>query len=94
MVPDGLALSGQPTTNAITQNSTVVTLPDGLRLSAQTATQITQNDNGFIIGDIAAPSGDKAGAFVHGSNTTGHYLKLNQSGTTWVFLSTTSVQPS
>ena len=89
----GLALSGEAT-DIITQDSTGVKLAAGLYVSAQTTNPLTQNAGGFLLGLTAAPSGDGAGAIVAGANTTGHYVKINSTGTTWKFLDVTTVQPA
>ena len=91
-VAGGLALSGEAT-DIITQNSTGLKLAAGLYVSAQTTNPLTQNAGGYLLGLTAAPSGDGAGAIVSGYNTTGHYVKINSTGTTWVYLSHTVTQP-
>lgn len=42
----------------------------------------------------AKPSTDQGATFTVGSNSTGVFMALNSTGTTWKYLSLTSVQPT
>ena len=82
------------TTQVVTGNSTALFIAGGLALSGRSTNPLTQNAGGFLLGLTAAPSGDGVGAIVSGANTTGHYVKINSTGTTWKFLNVTVVQPT
>lgn len=71
----GLALSGEGT-DYITQNSTSVNFPSGVRFHLETA----------------APSGRQyPGTVYMVGNSTGNLLAINTTGTTWAYIQTTSV---
>ena len=71
----GIALSGQGNANAITQNSTAVTIPDGIYLSGKSTNPTTQNATGVLFAGQVRVGGTN----YFGANTTG-YLYTPETG--------------
>ena len=86
----GLALSDE--TDYITQNSTAVVLPTGLALSGQ-SDYLTANSTAPLLFPTTAalPSTREVGGIAFVSNSTGKMFAYHSTGTTWLYLSGTSV---
>lgn len=72
-----------------------VTAVQTLGLGNQTFTEDTTS-GGVVFGSPASalPTHDGGAAFTVISNSTGVALAVNATGTTWLYLNTTSVQPT
>lgn len=93
----GLAVVGGVKLGAqqLTKNSTGVIFSGGVTVSA--AQLLTANSTGIVFGNpVAALPGDVDGGvqLAMVSNSTGVALAVCTTGTTWYYLSTTSVQPT
>ena len=87
---NGLALSGQ--SGYIAQSASGVILPTGLSLSAQTDYHTANSTASWIFPSTAVlPSTRVVGGLVFVSNSTGKALAYHSTGTTWLYMSGTSV---
>jgi hypothetical protein len=84
---------GTSSTVALTGNSTGLVLSKGIKIS--NARQVTANSTGFIVtGETALPATDQGVAFTMGSNSTGAWMAVNTTATTWKYLNVTTKQPA
>ena len=78
----------------LTDDATNLVLSGGIKIS--NARSLTANSTGFVAGttESAIPTTDEGAAFTIGENSTGVFMAINSTGTTWKYLNTTSVQPT
>ena len=78
----------------LTDGTTYLNLNNGIRISG--ARVLSANSTAFVAGttESAIPTTDEGAAFTIGENSTGVFMAINSTGTTWKYLNTTSVQPT
>ena len=90
VLPGGVKVSNA-VGGLLTANATDLLCPGGVRISG--ARILRANSTGFVAATVetALPETDNGAAFTVISNSTGVALAINTTGTTWKYLSVTSI---
>mgnify|MGYP001124515787 CR=1 FL=1 len=89
----GVRLTSGSDTVDLTANSTGVAVNGGIKLNS--GLHFSANSTGFIPETVSSvPSTDTDALFSVYANSTGNYMLINQTGTTWYYLNVTTVAPT
>jgi len=96
VLDDGIRLSDGTNTVDIGADANGLTVAGKVTLnSGSSGLYLSANSTGYIPeAQAAIPSTESDAIFTFGTNSTGHFVAVNTTGTTWKYLNVTDTQPT